>query len=138
MGKRGRKPVHLRNLIFWEGHWWKTFSYMRDGIKGGEEIDNGPIPPDSYQKPARPSWMTHPGSIHEWERKQTDEYLSRWEPRPFVSKGVSAEPHFWEALKRSKTVSHVRRICSQSRWRFNLSMLYEHADEFLSALKEES
>ena len=137
-GRAGRKPVDLRTLIFWEWHWWQAFSLIRDGVIGGQEIDGGLFPVADWKDPVRPAWMTHPGAIHEWEKKVREDYYSRFEQKSYYSKGVPVERHLWEALKRARTARQVRRICSQSRWRSRLSNLYEHAEEFLHALKKDA
>jgi hypothetical protein len=110
---------------------------MRDGVKGGEEIDGAWLPPADLKYPVRPAWMTQPGAIHDWEKNASKEYFSRFEQQFYRYSGVSAERQLWEALKRARTARQVRRICSQSRWRSRLSFLYERAEEFLSALRDD-
>jgi hypothetical protein len=127
----------MRALIFWEWHWWQTFALMRDGVTGEQEIDGGWFPPTDLKYPVRPAWMTQPGAIHDWEKKAGKEYFSQFEQKFYRSSVVSAERHLWEALKRARTARQARRICSQSFWRSRMSMLYERAEEFVSALKED-
>jgi hypothetical protein len=125
-------------LIFFEARWFRAFRDMRDGITEQWDIDGGWSPPADYEQPVRPSWLAHPGSIHDWERKTYSEYLAQWTRNLQKSRTVSAEPHLWEALKRARTASHVRRICSTSSWRERLRPLHEHAEQFLSALAKDS
>jgi hypothetical protein len=123
-------------LIFWESYWWQEFSLMRGGLIGGREIDGGWVPPADLKYSVRPAWMTDPGAIHDWEKEASKEYFSRFEKEVHRSSGVAAERHLWEALKRARTAPQLRRICSQSRWRSRLNLLYERAEEFLGALED--
>jgi hypothetical protein len=133
----GRKPVVIPTLVFWEQHWWRTLSLMRDGSPGGEEVEVGWFPPQDFGEPIRPDWMTHPGVIHDWNRKVRDQYYSRFDHKTYTTEAIKPECHLWEALKRARTARRVRWICAQSKWRSRLSMLYEHAEKFICALNED-
>src|SRR5271157_3440675 len=112
MAKRGRKPADIQCLIMMEWQWWVTFSYLRDGVAGEQEIEGGWSPPDDYEYPLPPAGMTDPGAIHDWEQKARKDWLSQWQHKTSISKEVPPERHLWEALKRAQTVRQVRRICN--------------------------
>jgi hypothetical protein len=136
MAKRGRKPLDLNLLIWYEWHWWQTFSALRDGVEGGAEMASPWSPPDDFEYPSRPAWMTNPGAVHDWDKKAREDWLSHWEYHPNYSKQIPAERHVWEALKRAETPSQLRRIFSMSKRLGDWSMLDEHAEQFLAALKD--
>jgi hypothetical protein len=138
MTKHGRKPIKARDLIFWEQHWWQVFLKMRDGLKGGEEVDAVWATPEDWSYPVRPEWMCDTGATHEWERKVREEIHSHFGYKIHVSKGSPGEPNLWEALKRARTARRVRTICNRSRYRHELTALYERAEVFVRALAMDS
>lgn len=135
MAKRGRKPTDIDLLIVFENQWWWTFSNLRDGVPE-REVHGVPRPPPGVDYPMPPQGMTHPGAIHDRQKEQLDQFLSRWEVDVFHVPGEPPERHLWEALKRAKTVRWVRRICRKSQWLGPSSLLYERAEEFVSALRD--
>src|SRR5271166_1033082 len=108
---------------------------MRDGIDGGEEIYGPWSPPADSGYPSRPASMTNPGAIHDWEKKARENWLSRWEYHPYYSEEIPPESHLWEALKRAQTATEVRAIFSMSKSLGPWSMLDEHAEQFVAALR---
>lgn len=100
----------------------------------------------------QPTFTSTPEEIYQWDssirkeenlfaRARSNPVKTRWPARP-------AERHLWEALKRARTATQVRRICSRSkiwlsgRWDlptgysmewFYPQTLYERAEEFCRA-----
>ena len=121
----GRKPVDINLLIFWEYRWWKAFSCVRDGAVS-EEIDEDMRPPEDREYSVRPMSLKNPGSIHDWEKKARETYLSGWKRSVRYTPDVHAGRDLWEALKLARTVRQVRIISR----RCQLGELYDHASSF--------
>lgn len=111
---------------------------MRDGAVGDQEIDGGWNQPMDWSYPAPLVRITNPGAIHDWEKKAREDYSSRFEPNIWRTPGMPAEQSLWEALKCARTARQVRSICRHSQLGSRLGGLYEHAEEFLNALKKDS
>lgn len=137
MAKRGRKPLDLNVLIWFEGRWGRIFSAMRDGIEGGQEMHSPPYPPpDSEYPTAPPPEIKHPGAIHDWQKDARTEWRSRWRCDVHYSAGVPPERRLWEALKRVQTATEVCSIFSVSKILGPWGMLDEHAEQFVAALRD--
>jgi hypothetical protein len=60
-------------------------------------------------------------------------WFSNWKCDISVSSGSPSEQQLWEALKRARTATQVRKICSMSKALGRASLLYERAEQFLAA-----
>ena len=133
MTKAGRKSTDIPALVWWEQQWWTTLLNLRQGLPS-QKIGGGLAVPKEYWPAPPPQWMTHPGDIHDWEKKRREDFFSHSKIETRAEKAILPELDIWNAWKNATSVRQVQRISRQSQWCGRLTVLHDNAALFIDAL----
>jgi hypothetical protein len=141
MGKRGPKPTALQDLLFWEGLWYRVFLDLRGDRPSHEKVSRNRKLKEVLRKELEKLGKRVPKDLVEadWAARRKIQLDRELQPKTLIS-----EPDTWHALVAANTAADVQRACRESkRWlkpnwngRPYVQDLYDHADEFVRAKKQ--